>query len=227
MTRPHPAAEATGARLSALGFTPVLAPLLSEKRLPLPPAIAPDAALAVTSRAAARRLPEVDDLTGRIVFAVGAATAAQARRAGARDVRVADGYVDALLALILSSDAPRIVHLCGRDTRGALAERLCAAGRDASQAVVYEMAPAPLLAAVLPAEEIAATPDAALLYSPRTASVFASLTEGSPWAGAPCAALSEAVAAPLRASGRRVVVAAKPCEDALFDALDRLLGRAR
>jgi len=89
VTRAEPGAARTAVRLTALGFEPLVAPVLAIR--PLSPAIdlTDIAALAFTSvngvAAFAARTPERD----RPVFTVGDATAQAARDAGFTDVRSA------------------------------------------------------------------------------------------------------------------------------------------
>ena len=59
--------------------------------------------------------------------------------------------------------------------------------------------------------------DRVLLYSPRSARLFAERGSAGPWAAAGCIAMSQKVAAEL--PGRAVAVARRPTEAAMFDAL--------
>ncbi|MGI8842005.1 MAG: uroporphyrinogen-III synthase, partial [Caulobacteraceae bacterium] len=101
ITRAPPGAEATAERVRALGFAPVVAPLLAVRAVGEGPIdLVGVGALAFTSANAvaafAARSPE-----GVVpVFAVGEATAAAARAAGFSAVVSADGDVAALAATI-------------------------------------------------------------------------------------------------------------------------------
>ncbi|MEM8551338.1 MAG: uroporphyrinogen-III synthase [Pseudomonadota bacterium] len=225
VTRPAPFAAETADALSRRGYEPLLAPLLLLNRLTLPggadPLRAPGnpSALALTSRTAARLMRDAPAFKHLPAYCVGSATAREAAAAGFSVVD-AKGTVDDLFHL-LSRSADRlgegpVLHLSGADQRGDLVERLNAAGISAERRVIYKMEAATTLPPVSEA------PDAVLLYSPRTARVFARLatlgTNAAHWRKSPCVALSPAVAealAPLSAAA----IAARPDEAALFDAL--------
>lgn len=214
VTRPEPQASGTAARLAALGHRPILAPLLRAVETGPLGSAEGIGALAITSRTAARRLAASPTHLALPIFAVGKASAAEARAAGASNVAIADGAVEDLLRLILQAASEPIVHLAGRDHRGDLVERLEAKGRRAERRIIYAMEPAERL----PAPRIAL--DAVLIYSPRTAQTFERLATLPVWRRAVCVALSEAVARPL--AGRTVAVAERPDEAALFATLERL-----
>lgn len=131
-----------------------------------------------------------------LCFTVGDATAEAARAAGFVP-RSAAGDAAALVARIIDA-APQVplVHFRATHARGAVAERLRAAGLAAREAVIYDQ----------PAQELSAEAKAALqgdapvivpLFSPRSAAQFASGAGG----GAPLivAAMSRDVAAALEA----------------------------
>lgn len=207
VTRPQPQASGTASRLAALGYTALLAPLLES--VPLDPGPAAGiAALALTSRTAAMVLAAHPEFHALPVHAVGEASAAEARRAGFADVTAAGGDVDALCAQLATVAGP-IVHMAGREHTGDLVERLTARGQSAARRVVYAMEPRPLPAA----ERV----DNVLLFSPRTARLFAGAATDPPWRGARCVAISANAAAPLAAFP--VTIAAAPTEAAMLAAL--------
>lgn len=214
VTRPQPQAGETAARLEAAGYRPVLAPLLVAEPLGAPSDAAGIGAIALTSRTGARRFAGCDPFFDLPVFAVGDATAAEARRVGFRHVVSADGNADDLVPLITANATGPVVHFCGEHHRGAIVERLQAAGLEASRRVTYRMAEA----ARLPGTAA----DIVLVYSPRAARVLERLSAGTHWAFRPAAALSPAVAAALSPQ-RTVTVAARPSETALLDALTAAL----
>ena len=172
-------------------------------------------ALAATSPdKEARRLP---------VLAVGRATAQAARDAGLGAVIAADGYVDALAALAIAKlrpDGGRLVHVAGRVSTGDLAARLRIAGFEAERVPLYGAVAAGALSAPARRALEAQTLAGVVLFSPRTAHLFAKLARES---GLDSTArtltafcLSRAVAeaaAPL--SWQRVSVAAAPRQDSL------------
>lgn len=213
VTRPEPMASGTADRLTDLGFVPLKAPLFT-----LVPGEGPGdpsgiGAIALTSRNGARCLACDPRFHALPVFAVGRATATQAQRAGFGDVRSADGDMEALLHALRDAPEP-IVHMCGDAQAGDLVGRLLARGQQASRRILYRMAPVAALPS--PGGPLAAV----LLYSPRAAAALAERASG-PWCRATCVALSPAVAAPL--GGRRCVVAARPDEEALLEALCTVL----
>ena len=172
-------------------------------------------ALALTSRTAARLLAGRPQFHAIPTFCVGAASAREARAAGARDVVDAGGDVEDLADLLIRRARPLVVHLCGADQRGDLTGRLAAAGIAAERRIVYRMAAADAL------PPLADGLDATMLYSPRTAAIYRALATRPPWCEAACVALSPAVAADAP-RGVPLAVAETPDEPALFAALDRL-----
>ncbi|MBB4657560.1 uroporphyrinogen-III synthase [Parvularcula dongshanensis] len=131
------------------------------------------------------------------VYAVGAASAAAARKAGLPIAGVAEGDVASLAALIARARPGRVLHVSGVQAAGDLAASLTQAGVSASRAVLYEAAPA----LTLPRAATTAIRDGlafVLLYSPRSARLLARLVEEagirSGLSATRCVALSAAVA---------------------------------
>ncbi|UOM32805.1 uroporphyrinogen-III synthase [Acuticoccus sp. I52.16.1] len=216
VTRPEPQASGTVARLAERGFSPVPAPLLEAVAADPPGAADGIGALALTSRTAALMLAPFAAFHRIPVYAVGTATAREARRAGFETVADAAGTVDDLVARL--ADAPGlVVHMAGEQHTGDLVERLVAAGRPASRRIVYSMAPR-----TLPAVERV---DVVLLFSPRTAHVFVAEATAPPWSTARLIAMSDKVAAVV--AGRAVTVAAAPTEAAMLAALTTGSGERR
>ena len=217
VTRAQPGAQATAGRLRAMGLEPLVAPLLEVRRLPGGPIdLAGVGALAFTSangvaafaaRSAERALP---------VFAVGAATAAAASAAGFAQVISGDGDV-AALASIIAARAPfvgEVLHPGAVELAGDLVAALNALGAPARDLAVYETVARPpdaRTSALIPAL------DAVLLHSPRAARALAAHLAEHPAPGLAAYCLSDAVAAPLLASGLGGVRAAPaPTEAALL-----------
>ena len=110
------------------------------------------------------------------LFAVGAQTARAARDAGFTIVRSADGDARSLADALLDWAMPNtgaLLHAAGAETKGQLAETLLARGFDVRTEVLYDAIAAP----ELPAEALLALEagelDAVLLFSPRSARIFA------------------------------------------------------
>ncbi|MCC7266281.1 MAG: uroporphyrinogen-III synthase [Caulobacteraceae bacterium] len=220
ITRAQPGADATAARVAALGFQPVVAPLLEVR--PLAPKIdlAGVAALAFTSANGVRAFAGLSADRSLPVWAVGEATARTARDAGFQQVRAADGDVASLTQAILRGPpAGPLLHLCAREPAGDLVGALIAEGVQARRTVVYETTPT----AVAENRDAAPVADIVLLHSPRAARLLAGLASGGDLSGLRAACLSPAVAAALEGVVP-AVSAATPDEPALLDVL-RELGR--
>ncbi len=97
ITRPTKDAGTTARLVAAMGFEPVLAPMLTIRALPVRLPVRVDAVL-LTSRNALPGLPTT--LHAAPLLAVGAASAAAARVQGFADVWHADGDAAALRALV-------------------------------------------------------------------------------------------------------------------------------
>ncbi|MDG2531034.1 uroporphyrinogen-III synthase [Caulobacter endophyticus] len=222
ITRASPGAEATAARLSALGLSPLVDPLLEVRDLPWTVDLAGIGALAFTSRngvaAFARTRPE----RGLPVFAVGAATADLAAEAGFSRIESADGDVAALAALIAAHRTGfegAVLHPAAAEPAGDLASPLAGAGIETRTIAVYESVVRAPSAETLAALE---SLHAVLLHSPKAARALAAVLAKHPAPGLKAFCLSPAVAAPLVAlsvDGRLGPVAAapRPRETALFD----------
>ena len=225
VTRAQPGAEATAARLAALGWTPLVAPLVETRPLPVaPPALDAVDALAFSSAAAVRAFA---DLTaqGRAlpVYAVGTATARTAAEAGFARVRCADGAL-ADLARLLTAELPpaaRLLHPGALQPAGRLP--------NARALPVYETVAAPELPPSARDAVARGGPRAVLLHSPSAARAYAALSAQAPAAAPGTAtailALSAACAAPVAHLAARglLQVAARPRDAdllALLQALD-------
>ncbi len=160
------------------------------------------------------------------VLAVGDATARAARDLGFTDVESAGGDVDDLAHLAADRLRPgdgALLHVAGSKVAGDLAGMLAKAGYTYRRSVLYDARPV----AALPQAAQAAIADGAaagvLLYSPRTAALFRDLVLAAGLEGfvenltAFC--LSANVAARAGAGWRRVVVAVRPTEPSLIDAV--------
>jgi len=216
VTRAQPAAEATAARLRALGFEPVVAPVLEIR--PLADAtldlVGVDA-LAFTSAAGVSAFAGLTTTRDLKVFAVGEATAGAARAAGFRDVRSAQGDVHALADLIASA-APHpslVLNPTAADPAADLAELLADRGVATRSTVVYETRETALGA---PPADL----DAMLIHSAKAAHAATRWLSGADVSALAVYAISAAAASPLVSLGsRHVGVAAFPTEAALLSLL--------
>ncbi len=177
ITRPEPQASRFAGWLTARfgdRVTPVISPLMAVRydEATLPPG--PFAAIILTSEAgavAAGRLQVAGQSLPRRAYCVGARTA-QVALAQGFDPISADGDAVDLIALITAQPpGGRLIHLRGRESRGAVAARLQAAGQEVAELVTYAQEPAALTEAAracLSGADRVAVP----LFSPRSAVLF-------------------------------------------------------
>jgi len=175
VTRPAEDAGRTADALAAAGHEAVLAPLFRIAPLAHAP---PDGADAIAATSAnALRCARLDAAHLSLpLYAVGAATAAEARRLGFRDISAADGDSAELAALIAAGNGARIAWLAGRPRRETallgLGPRFAVETIETYQTVAE---------AAMPAEAAdglrRGTIDAVLHFSPRAAEVFEALAE--------------------------------------------------
>lgn len=205
VTRPEPGASATAARLTQMGFEPVLAPCLAIAHLP---ARLPDnpAALIITSGQAVAALPAA--LHNTPVFCVGDATAARLRNAGFKQVMSAGGDAQDLFRLITAHRLPGTHLLASGERQGlALARQLAAAGIAVLRRKVYAARPVRALPEAALAALHGAKISAALFYSAETARSFVRLNPPNTAQIRACA-LSAAAAQPLHTLPWREIRAA-------------------
>ncbi len=235
LTRPREDSTALAAVLKDHGIESLIEPLMTirmETRAGLDlsgvQAVLLTSANGARALAAASACPEARRLP---VLAVGCATAQAAREAGFGAVTAADGDVDALVALAtkrLRPEKGRLVHVAGRVSIGDLAERLRAAGFETERVPLYEAVAAETLSPSARRALQAQTLAGVLLFSPRTARLFAKLARESELESTArtltAFCLSQAVAmAAATLSWHRVTVAAAPRQDALVASVVRTL----
>ncbi len=230
VTRPEAEAQRTARRLERLGHTPRLLPLTRVRPLPaaIPTGVGDVAAVVVTS-ANALRLAEpalLAPLLDKPVFAVGSRTAEIAREVGFRHAVEGPGHAGGLAETVLASSGQdgTIAYLCGRLRRDTIERALAAAGRRCVAIETYETIDVPYTSEKL-AEALGTEPlGAILLYSPyaaeRLVALGAEKSVAEYAASATIICISRQTAdACSEISGARVVVAAEPHEDAMFDLL--------
>lgn len=233
VTRPREDAAGLVAALTARGHEAVLEPLLAI--VPRDPVDWPEGheqaqALLVSSANGVRAFARADARRDLPVYAVGDASAATARELGFRRVESAGGDVHDLAALArrrLDPAAGPLLHPAAAKPAGDLQGSLAADGFTVLRAVLYDAHPAQALSPQGTRALTAGSIDAVTLYSPRTAAAFAELVTAAGLQGncvrlaALC--LSAAVAAKIAdIPWRTVVVARRPDQAALLEALDDL-----
>lgn len=226
VTRPHPDGQTTAERLRGLGIAAEHAPLLTRRSVP---AELPDpnavCGLVFTSANGVRSLAS-HGLAERYrhlpVLAVGAHTAREAEDAGFGPARSADGDLIRLARLIVDLGIKgRLFHPTGRHQSGDFAPLLTNSGATVLSVPLYDMQPVAQLPQPVAAGLAGNAFQAVLLYSRRTADVFARLAadimapEDRRRLGMLC--LSHAVAEPLIAHRfARIGIADRPDEAAMM-----------
>lgn len=168
ITRPAAEGAETAARVEALGFVPVMAPLLVVRVMPI--RVAPADAALVTSGNA---LAALAGWAGP-VFTVGDATAERARAAGLGPVHSAGGDAGDLVALVRQACPAglRLLLASGRGQGVALASELRGHGFRVLRRTAYVARPAARLPDAARLALYAGTVRAALFLSADTARTF-------------------------------------------------------
>lgn len=218
ITRAQPGAEATAARVAALGLTPIVDPLLEVAPIAAMIDVTGVAALAFTSANGIQAFSKLSDKRGLPVFTVGGATASAAREAGFAGITSADGDVEDLARLIVEAAPGPVLWAGARQPAGDLVAALREAGLDARGVAVYEtLQRAPSKATL----DLLDGPLTVLLHSPRAARGLADILRRRPGPALRALCLSQAVAAPLEAlmQPSSVACAPRPDETALLSLL--------
>jgi uroporphyrinogen-III synthase len=224
ITRPYEDGEAIAPQLRAAGHEPLLAPVLATRWFDGPPLdFTGIAAILATSANGVRALIRRTERRDIPVFAVGPQTTDEARKAGFRQVENADGDARALAEAVprwLKPDAGVLLHVCGEQNEGALAETLMRKGYEVRREILYLVEPLPLAEDAIAALQ-ARTVDAALFFSPRSARIFVEQAQSLPLGAVTALCISPATAKALpEARFAAVRVAAKPNQEALLALLD-------
>ena len=228
VTRPEPEASELAGRLTALGHTVLIQPLLRIELAPELRGIATPAALAFTSANAVRAIATWNAAKrwrAVPVFAVGAATADAVRTAGFSQVTIATGDVAGLAAAIQSRFDPKlgtVLYPSARDRAGDL-EGLLPGFSVATVEAYRAQAATRFDPAVVDAIRTAAI-DGVLLFSRRTSEIFVGLAVAAGLVdglrGTSLYALSPQVAEPLAAlAPAPVCVAPHPDQTSLIGLL--------
>jgi uroporphyrinogen-III synthase len=216
VTRPLPEAETTARAARDAGFVALMAPLFHIEEQPAERLEAmPDALLLTSARSAALARAAWPQLAETLpVVAVGPKTAAAARAAGFQTVHAGASDGSEALRLAARLGLSRLLHARG----AAGAPMAVPAGVRLETRILYRA----VAATRLPDPAIAALADgaAALLFSPRTARIFARCVEAAGLARA-CvglAVLSPAVAHAAADGWRAIAVARRPTTEAILAA---------
>jgi uroporphyrinogen-III synthase len=234
VTRPRAEAAALAEALARRGIDALIEPLLDIQFRDAPaPDLAGVQAILCTSANGVRALARLTGERGVPLFAVGAASAAEARDAGFAELTSADGAVGDLVRLVcarLDPAAGPLLHVAGSVVAGDLAGMLRDAGFTVERAVLYDAHPATALSPACTTALAGGSIDLALFFSPRTAALFARLAAEAKVDAATAAVsavsisrAADAALAPL--SFRARLVAERPDQPSLLAALDRLLAR--
>lgn len=220
VTRPVEDGEEIAARLAEMGHTALLAPLLSThfEDGPEPDLMDVQAVLATSAngiRALIRRTARRD----LPIFAVGPQTAGEAQQAGFTDIRNADGDAKALAEATARWTTPQkgvLLHVCGEDAPGTLAENLSHRGFSVRRAVLYRVEAALALSDAARTGLTRGALDAALFFSPRSARIFCDLARGLPTQKLIALCISPVTANGLSLCFAEVRIAAAPNQESLL-----------
>jgi len=211
ITRTSPGAQATAQRVSALGYTPIIAPLLKSETQNVSPATGQD--IAFTSPNGPRFYAGPITVTA---WCVGEATATSARSRGFSSIITADpvlgGDVAGLAAQMVSELTRPVLHWAGAHIRGELVTALREAGHDATRIIAYR-------AEAVTHCMLKDTVDIVLFHSPRAAEIYAKLTPDIARTSVSISPATDEKLATLTLLTR--YIADTPTEDAVMTALAR------
>jgi uroporphyrinogen-III synthase len=224
VTRPLEDGAEIARLLATRGHQALLAPLL-EPHFPEGPLLEDGSVLEGVSAILATSANGIRALRRRTarrdlsIFAVGPQTAEEARRAGFRDVRSADGDAKALADAAGGWAPPgaTLLHVCAEDAPGTLSDKLSASGFTVRRCALYRIEAATHLPPDAKAALQSRALDAAMFFSPRTARIFAALTETLPTDGLVALCISPATAEALKPRPfAEIRVATRPNQDAML-----------
>ncbi len=232
--RPEREATALATALAERGHTPVIAPLFRLEFLHPPAefsaALAACQAVLLTSANGARALADASEQRGRPILAVGGTTASTAEGLGFSAVTSAAGDGAALAELARQRLDPKdgpLLHVSGREVAADLAAALEPAGFEVKRFVLYDAREEATLPNSARAALEARALDVVTFFSPRAASVFATMVDDAGLTAAlrsvTAVAISPAALAPAAGLPFKAVVAAeRPSRQAVLDEIDRL-----
>jgi uroporphyrinogen-III synthase len=225
VTRPIEDGEAIAETLRAMGHQPLLAPLLSTDFHDGPePDFAGVQAILASSANGIRALIRRTARRDLPIFAVGPQTADEAQNAGFIDVRNANGDARTLAEAAMRWTVPgagALLHVCGEEAPGTLAETLAGRGFTVRRCALYAVHAAGELSPDARTALKQQALDAALFFSPRSARVFCELAAGLPLVGVAALCISPVTARALEGQGfGSIAVAAHPNQAALLALLE-------
>lgn len=214
VTRAEPGATRTAERLTALGFEPVVVPLLATRFLTPVLDLTGITGLAFTSVNGVTAFCRLSGARALPVFAVGDTTAQAARDAGFSHAQSASGDLYALATLIQNAElSGPVLHPVAREPAGDLSALVGAAITIRSVAVYETIETEP------------STPpafDAVLIHSPRAARALAKTLSGIAMGDTRAIAISLAAAEPLAGLDlTQIRIADAPNETAMIAALGK------
>ena len=224
ITRPQEDGKEIAARLAERGHQALLAPLLTPRFHDGPePDLKGVQAILATSANGIRAFVRRSGRRDFSVFAVGPQTAEEARKSGFTEVRNADGDAKALAlaATLWAAKKGVLLHVCGDDAPGTLAENLILRGFKVRRCPLYAIEPATSLPDEARAALAARALDAAMFFSPKSARIFGLLADGLPTDDLTALCISPATAQALSPTPfARIAVAARPNQAAILALLD-------
>lgn len=219
ITRPQAAAQETATAARAAGFTPIIAPLLTIRPLPFTAPAGPADAILFTS-AETPPLCRQPTLLALPAWAVGERTARAAAAAGFRLHGTGDTDGTAIAGMMAAAGVRHALHPGGADR----APIDLPPALSLHQFPVYAADAVPALPDAAMQALQAADPPATLLFSPRTARIFATLADaaGLPRSRLTLVALSRKVADAAGPGWRQIAIAATPDSGGALAAARRL-----
>ena len=173
ITRPKEDGAALAEKLRKLGHMPVLIELITI--VPRHDVVIPQRryqVICLTSANGVRALSTINGLEKIPVIAVGEHSLAAAQKAGFENAFAKGGDVDGLCAYVKSAFIPHsgpLLYISGSETSGDLEGKLKAAGFVVDRIITYDAVPAKLAGH----EKDVSKADCVLLYSPRSAKIWA------------------------------------------------------
>lgn len=176
VTRAQPQAEETARMITALGLTPILAPLRKVVSLESPPPARPDTLVATSANAfSGASIPS--DWLALPLYCVGTRSAEAAREAGFLNVMPGPGTAEDIVEAVIAAHPPgsQLVYLAGEPRREAIEHLLDKAGIRVDIWLRYRMEAVSHLPEAARAALATGTCGAVLHYSAESAATFFSL----------------------------------------------------